>query len=326
MSQTKPPNPLAILGFTPESLDGLDDHQIKRLVGERSRVLSALFHPDTNKEPGAEGRFKEIQRASNELSIDITFEEARRAFLRKPNKTDKGRLTEDVRSEQKAYEFALSSFLSGLAEPHLAKVEPRPIVGFCEPPPCLVLLNDIMPFVTLARAGGHKATRLRDKLGLKRLKRPKTFELEIRPDGSMFTCDLEIVQFDDREESPPAGIPEEWITLRGNHFDCFYFRRTGPAAPFEDKLIGSIHIQQYKWDLGPESLEWTKGFVPGDPDTGDYERAIEGYPFELLLRYLPYYKPALFSPGLVLALNLRGREPVYRAIGQANRFHFPGVS
>lgn len=320
MPKKEIPNPLAVLGFTPESLAGLTDREIEILVGERYKALARFLHPDVAGEAAAP-RFRAVQAAYDELGIAATFQEARESFLRKGRRTSQERLAEQIEGEAAAYEDGLSSFLARAPVPLWLRDGDKPVFSVFEPPPCLVLLHDTMPFYTLQRAGRHEKARWRQELSLNR--GIYQYQLEIRADGSMFTTPLEQVLFDDRKESPPADVPPEWVSYRGTHFNCFYFRRTAPPTPFQDKLIGSIVLQQYKWDLGPESLEWTKGFVPGEVDASDFERANEGYPIEFLVRYLPYYRPWLFLQGLVLAVNLRGPEPRIRVIGQSHRFHIP---
>jgi hypothetical protein len=348
----KAANPFAILGLPPECLVGLTEHQTRRLVAERGRALSALFHTDTNKEPGAEARFKTVQIALDELSIDVLFDEHLRNHMRAsavkakhvptdtenwipefrpaPRVKTRTETEEEYREEYGYLADAMGNYVQGLVKGRSVVRERyetkhgfrySEAISVFDPPPCRILLIDSLRTRVLyefRRQARLKATAKEVIYGIS-----LNLELEIREDGSVWSYPVEkVIKYrPDRDEPPPPSSPEEWIRPHRQEVSSHYFRRkTEVGTPMEDRLIGTLNYPYTdKMFLARQDKIVMRGH---DNETIHFE-ATEGYRFEQF-KLLAYRMSPLIRQSLeLIAVNLRLDEPRYRFVGTVMAMTFP---
>lgn len=349
----KPLNPFATLGIPPECLVGLNEHEIRRFVDERGRGLSRLFHPDVNKTPGAAPRFKEVQTALDELSIDALFEEHLRNHMRRSSVKKRHELSEaekvipefrpapraktpeeiegEILAEIDICSGCLTEYLVEMAiGRHIKSVQYgrrddqlfHDITSMFDPPPCRILLSDSMRSWAIdhfRKIGGLRPS-------------PKELiygnllfvEVEIREDGSVWTYPVEkVINWTPAsDEPPPPSTPSDWIKGHKLTARSHYFRRkTEVGTLLEDKLIGTMTI--FVQDKPAAS------FFPrmAQRATGDdhllYREAMEGYHFEHFQRVASRMTPFIQYGANLVAVNLREEEPRFRILGTVTNITFP---
>jgi hypothetical protein len=307
-------NPFAVLGIEPEVLL-LPDHQARVIVGDRGTALSRLFHPDANKDPGAEARFKEFQGASDELEGDVLWAEHKQHYLRATASTRAAASLDEERQvilrDTAELEDAFGDFLGNHARPGalppFVEETPRRVLSTFRTPPCRLLFS---------RSGTTDRPGVRNPWG--------EFELEIAPDGSITHWEVD-KEFYYPRDGVPTDTPSQFVFHRAGEMERkapYWRRRPGsPGQPLPVRLIASLDRRRLPENasnrLSPGCLPGPDGLVGDDPTPG-------GYTWDQIKPCVRYFKPFLVPFYWVVATRMVDDRPRVWLLGLLQAFALTG--
>lgn len=300
-------NPFALLGIDPEALRALPDYEIRILVAGAQTALSRIFHPDVNKQPSAEARFREVQQAGADLEVEELFQEHKRHYLRL---TAKGKEVVDLKAEGQAHlvetaqlEEALQGFLGNMAVPGalppFVEETPRPSAPTFQLPTCRLLFS---------RSGTTTRPGVTGAWG--------EFELEISPDGSVSHFAVE-KSFFYPKDGPPKDTPRQWVHHRPGERQQkspFWRRhRDSPRRPLAIRLIASVDRRRLP-EGAPNSLS-RPGCLPTPGGLSLDDPTPGGYTWDDIAPSARYFKPFVIPFCWVVGTRMVESQPRFWLLG-----------
>jgi hypothetical protein len=322
-------NPYAVIGITADCLRGLTDDQVDALVRAALRSLEGLFHPDKNKSEDAKVRWKAIQAAKEKLEDREERDRWLKLHLRPP-RTKRAEVEEELGRVKRVRDLTRTALGSTWLAYAMGRIVGRHklfdrvgTVSVFDPPACRFRIKDVMGAQTTGRAratagGSHRKPQRDDLLG-----GDECYDLELAEDGSMTLFRVRQVKFDRREQSPPSGLPPEWLFLsdKPGKSSNMWIRAQGDSGQrVHGKLIGSLVIKSEQFDLGHN---WAAaGLLEGEVGAADFDAAKSGYPWDRIKPYLPYMTPIVTEGNILISVFVdEGDHVTFRVLGQVIRIH-----